>query len=267
MTIFQLPQLFAASKPIIGMLHVPPLPGAPQFNGDVMAIRDHVLRDVDALSAGGIHGLMLENFGDTPFYPGSVPPHVIAHLTALAVEVRRLSKLPLGINVLRNDGRGALAIAHAVGAHFIRVNVLCGARVTDQGIIQGIAHDLLRDRAALGAEHIRIFADVNVKHSAALAPRPLADEVADTLLRGGADALIVSGTATGTETDLAEIQHAGAAAHGAPILVGSGVSAESIGSMAQHADGFIVGTAVKQEGLVSNPIDPARVVALLDGLS
>lgn len=266
MTTFQLPQLFAAPKPIIGMLHIPPLPGAPQFHGDVAAIRNHVLRDADALSAGGAHGLMLENFGDTPFYPSSVPPHVIAHMTALAVEVRRQSNLPLGINVLRNDGRSALAIAHAVGAQFIRVNVLCGARVTDQGIIQGIAHDLLRDRAALGAQHIRIFADVNVKHSAALAPRPLADEVADTLLRGGADALIVSGTATGAATELAEIQQARAAAHGAPVLVGSGVSAESIGSMAQHADGFIVGTAVKQNGIVSNPIDSVRVVALLDSM-
>ncbi|WP_339911767.1 BtpA/SgcQ family protein, partial [Symmachiella dynata] len=126
MTTFQLPQLFTAPKPIIGMLHIPPLPGAPQFGGDVAAIRDHVLRDVDALSAGGVHGLMLENFGDTPFYPGSVPPHTIAHMAALAMEVRRKSNLPLGINVLRNDGRSALAIAHAVGAQFIRVNVLCG---------------------------------------------------------------------------------------------------------------------------------------------
>src|SRR5947199_7450596 len=120
---------------------------------------------------------MIETFGDVPFYPGQVPACVVAPMTAFAAEVRRAApQLPLGINVLRNDGQSALAIAHAIGASFIRVNVLCGARVTDQGLIQGIAHDLLRDRALLGATDVKIFADVDVKHSAALAQRPLADE-------------------------------------------------------------------------------------------
>jgi len=267
MPTFQLSEIFSAPKPVIGMLHVSPLPGAPQYAQDLSEVREKLLCDVDALVAGGAHGLMLENFGDTPFYPGRVPATAIAHLTALAVEVRRRSDLPLGINVLRNDGRGALAIAHAAGAEFIRVNVLCGTRVTDQGIIQGIAHDLLRDRAALSAQHIRIFADVNVKHSAPLAPRPLAEEVADVVLRGGADALIVSGSATGTAADLAEIQQVRNDAHGAPVLVGSGVTAESVRSMSQYTDGFIVGTSVKRDGIVANPVDPNRVAALVGALS
>src|SRR5690606_13240725 len=114
-------------------------------------------------------GLMLENFGDTPFYPRRVAAHTVAAMTAIAVEVRRQVDLPLGINVLRNDGLSALGIAAASGADFIRVNVLSGARVTDQGIVQGIAHDLLRERRWLGAESVKILADVNVKHSAPLA--------------------------------------------------------------------------------------------------
>src|SRR2546430_14170914 len=158
----------AATEPVIGMLHLPPLPGSPAYDlaGGMAALREAVLRDADALAAGGIHALMLENFGDVPFYPGRVPAHTVAAMTALAADVRqRFPELPLGINVLRNDGQSALAIAAAVGAHFIRVNVLCGARVADQGLLQGIAHDLLRDRALLRAQHVKIFADIDVKHS------------------------------------------------------------------------------------------------------
>ena len=114
-------------------------------------IRDSLLRDAETLTEGGVHGLMMENFGDVPFYPDRVPAHVIAQMTMLACKVREAIDLPLGINVLRNDGRGALAVAQASGASFIRVNVLCGARVADQGLIQGIAHDLLRERAILSA--------------------------------------------------------------------------------------------------------------------
>jgi membrane complex biogenesis BtpA family protein len=261
---FALPDLFAAPKPIIGMLHMPPLAGSPRYGGSFAAVRDFVLRDLDALASGGVHGLLLENFGDAPFYPDRVPALVVAQMTALASEVRRRTDLPLGINVLRNDGRSALAVAFASGAQFIRVNILCGARVTDQGIIQGIAHDLLRDRVQLGATEIRIFADVNVKHSAPLAARPLADEVQDTLERGGADALIVSGSATGKATDLTELDAVRVAVVSAPILIGSGLTPESLASYLPHADGFIIGTGFKHGGLVTSPIDPARVRAAVD---
>ena len=207
---------------------------------------------------------MLENFGDTPFYPGRVPASVVAGMTHLAGEVCRRFDVPLGINVLRNDGRSALAIALAVGAAFIRVNVLCGARVTDQGVIQGIAHKLLRDRVQLGAQHIRILADVNVKHSAPLGlARPIEDEAADLLHRGGADALIVSGGGTGQPASPDNARRAKAVAGDAPVLVGSGVTPESIRSFLPHADGFIVGTALKVGRIVGHPVDPERVTALL----
>ena len=168
-----LPEWSNVAAPVIGMLHLPPLPGSARYDGDVGAAAACALRDADVLAAGGVHGLMLENYGDVPFFPGRVPAHVVAHMTAVACEVRRrFPGLPLGINVLRHDGRSALAVAHAAGAQFVRVNVLCGARVTDQGLLEGIAHDLLRDRSTLGArESVRIFADVDVKHSAPLAAR------------------------------------------------------------------------------------------------
>ena len=255
--------------PIVGMLHLPALPGAPRFGGDVTSLREHVLRDAEALASGGVHGLMLENYGDLPFYPDRVPAHVVAHMTALAAEVRRrFPQLPLGINVLRNDGRSALAVAHASGASFIRVNVLCGARVADQGVLHGAAHDLLRERALLRADtSVRIFADVDVKHSAPLAPRPMEEEVADTLHRGLADALIVSGSGTGKATDPGHVAAARAAAGGkAPVFVGSGITARSLPQYLPHADGFIVGSALKAGSDPAQPVDVSKVRELVAAL-
>jgi membrane complex biogenesis BtpA family protein len=254
-------------KPVIGMLHIPALPGSPRYAGNIISIHELVLRDADTLVTGGVHALMMENFGDVPFYPGQVPTHVAAHMTTIAAEIRRrFDKIPLGINVLRNDGLTALSIAHAVGAHFIRVNVLCGARVTDQGIIQGVAHDLLRLRADLHAKEIKIFADVDVKHSAALAQRPIADEVDDTLERGLADALVVSGAGTGKTTDLSKVKSVKSAASETAIFIGSGITAETIMNYLSHADGFIVGTAFKENGIASNAVDVNRVNALIQHL-
>ncbi len=250
--------------PVVGMLHLPPLPGAPRCDRDVRAIAEYVLRDADVLARGGVHGLLLENFGDAPFFPRRVPAYVVAQMTHVAGEVRRRFDLPLGINVLRNDGCSALAVAHAAGAQFIRVNVLCGVRVTDQGLIEGIAHELLRERTLLNATHIRILADVSVKHSTPLgAPTPIESEVTDTLSRGGADAIIVSGWGTGQAAEPEDMRRAKAAAGAAPVLVGSGVTPENVRTFRPHAEGCIVGTALKVDGVAGNPVDPARVKALL----
>src|SRR5690242_11478492 len=119
----QLLDIFSTAKPVIGMLHIPALPGSPRNALGLDAIADRVLADAEALNAGGIDGLMIENFGDVPFYPNDVPPHTVAFMTRLALEVKRRFNLPLGINVLRNDGRAALAGAMAAGARFIRVNI------------------------------------------------------------------------------------------------------------------------------------------------
>jgi hypothetical protein len=256
----------SVAKPLIGMIHLGALPGSPGYRGSIDALRAAALHDAEALVEGGIDGLLIENYGDAPFFPGRVPPHTVAHLTALAAEVSRRFSVPLGVNVLRNDGLAALAVAQAVGARFIRVNVLSGARLTDQGLIQGIAHHLTRLRSALGAGAIQIWADVNVKHSAPLAPCNLSDEVADLVRRGGADALIVSGQATGREASLEELGAVRAAAGDTPVLVGSGVSPETIVRYLPHADGFIVGTSLKEDGVTDRPVDLDRVKALAEKL-
>lgn len=256
------------SPPLIGMLHAPPLPGSPQFNGSFDDVRQHVLRDAEAFAQGGVTSLMIENFGDTPFYPGSVPAHTVAQLTTIATDVaREFPELRFGLNVLRNDGCSALGIAHTTGASFVRVNVLCGARLTDQGIVHGIAHDLLRLRRNLGAEHVAILADVDVKHSAALAERPLSDEIEDVIKRGHADAIIVSGAATGSPVDVVRLREAVKAAGDHPVLIGSGATAESIPTLKNLATGFIVGTSAKNDGDVSLPVDASRVRALVEAYS
>ena len=258
--------LKSSRKMVIGMLHLPALAGSPLASRSLEQIRESVLRDAEVLAEGGVHGLMMENFGDVPFYPDRVPAYVIAQMTAIACEVRRRVDLPLGINVLRNDGRGALAVAHACGASFIRVNVLCGARVADQGLIQGIAHDLLRERAMLGATDVKIFADVDVKHSAPLALRPLKDEVDDLIERALADAIVVSGAGTGKATDPAKARLVKQAAPNTPVFIGSGITAETIGDFVDCADGFIVGTALKEKGVATNPVELSRVQALMSKL-
>jgi uncharacterized protein len=247
---------------VIGMLHLPALPGAPGYGGDIKSVRAGVLRDAETLVAGGVHGLMVENFGDVPFYPGRVPAEVVAQMTALACEVRRSFAIPLGINVLRNDGLSALAVAAAVGAEFVRINVLCGARLTDQGIIEGAAHDVLRLRRSLGAD-IKILADVDVKHSAPLAPRRVEDEVDDTLERGLADGLVVSGAGTGKATEAEKVRRVKAASGAAPVFIGSGVTPETAAMYAGLADGLIVGTALKVGGRASAPVEALRVAALM----
>jgi uncharacterized protein len=254
-----LPEWSERSHPVIGMLHAPPLPGSPRSAEPIEKIVNRVLQDAETLAAGGVDGLMLENFGDVPFFPQRVPPITVACLTRLAVEVCRAVPLPLGINCLRNDAQGALAVALASGAKFIRVNVLSGARLTDQGVVSGPAAELLRERAAWSANHVAILADVAVKHSSPLAPRSLADETRELVERSGADAVIVTGSATGAAVDTAELEIVSRAAAGHRVFVGSGATADNVTRWRKWCHGFIVGTAFKPGGRIDQPVELERV--------
>ena len=256
-------RVFKRRKPIIGMLHLPALPGSPLNRLAIDAIRSHLLKDAEALATGGVDGFILENFGDTPFYPGKVPSHTVAFMTVLALDVRRSFALPLGINVLRNDAESALAVACAAGAQFIRVNIHSGARVTDQGLIEGKAHETLRYRKFLGSD-IQIFADADVKHSAPLGVRPLRDEVEELVQRAGADAVIVTGRASGQQTATEDLKVAKEAASAVPVYAGSGVSIADVYDVLKVADGLIIGTTLKVDGIISNPVDVVRVRQLVD---
>lgn len=233
------------------MIHLAALPGAPLFTSldDVIAA---ALADARAIRDGGCDGFAIENFGDRPFTRGRVEAETIAAMTRVIGEVVREVRLPFGVNVLRNDGQSALAIAAATGASFIRVNVHTGAAVTDQGIIEGDAYNTLRKRAQL-APDVLIFADYLVKHAT-----PMGEVSAkDLRLRGLADAVIVTGAETGAAADPTRLRELRESID-APLLLGSGLTAENARTFAD-ADGAIVGTSLKTNGIV----DAERVRAVV----
>lgn len=244
------------SHPVIGMVHLRALPGSPRYTGGLDAAIEAAVTDAKTWQTAGANGLMVENFGDVPFYKGDVPRETVAAMTRVASEIRRaVPGLALGINVLRNDAMSAIAVAAAVGASYIRVNVLSGTAVTDQGIIEGQAADLMRYRKTLGVEHIKVLADVRVKHAAPLAKRPLQDEVEELVQRAGADAVIVSGTGTGKPTDPSHAEEVKRYAGDTPVLIGSGADAKSIPQLKGACDGFIVGSAAKPGGKINEAVD------------
>jgi hypothetical protein len=256
-------------KPIIGVLHVPALPGTPRNQLSLAEIREWVTRDAEAYWAAGVSSLavdamLLENFGDAPYYPERVPAETVAFLTALACHVRSKFDLPLGINVLRSDGESALAIAAASGAEFIRVATYSGARAADQSSLLGNAHRIQRLKHALGC-NVMIFADVLIRRSVTpMGSRAIEDVVEDTNERALADAVIITGPETDTPPDMVPLQTARMAAKGALVFAGSGAREVTIPSILEIVDGAIVGSAFKVDGVVTNPVDAARVRRLMD---
>lgn len=245
---------------VVGVIHLPALPGTARGGtaSGMGAILDAVRRDAAAYAAGGISALMVENFGDVPFRKDAVRPETVAAMTLAVAAAIAESGLPAGVNVLRNDVLAAVGIAAATGARFVRANVYTGASLTDQGIIEGWAEEVQAMIRRLGAE-IVVWADADVKHAASLAPRPIGEVAADAVERGLAGAIIVSGRATGSPVAMADLAAVRAAVPTSPIYVGSGARAESAAALLDIADGLIVGTAAKRDGVVTNPVDMRRV--------
>ena len=248
-------------KLLIGVVHLKPLPGSPRFTGKVENIIEFAVTDARAYERGGADAIIIENFGDSPFTKGSVAPETLTAMTAAGRAIRGVVKLTIGFNVLRNDARSALALCAACGGSFIRVNVHAGAMLTDQGIIEGDAYNTIRYRARI-SPNAMLLADVHVKHAVPLGNWSLEDAARDTLERGLADALIVSGTGTGVAADITDVERVRKACPKAKILLGSGVTVENGREFLRAADGAIVGSSLKQGGKLDNPVDPKRVAAL-----
>ncbi len=247
---------------VIGMVHLRALPGSPRWDGDMAAVVRAALDDARALAEGGADALVVENHGDVPFTAGRVDAATVAGMAVTITEIRRHVALPVGVNVLKNDVRSALAVAAATGARFVRVNVHVGAVAADQGIIQSEAHDSLRYRRLLGVS-VGILADVQAKHGVPLAPVPIEQEARDCYARGLADALVVSGVATGEPTPMSDLKRVRGAVPEAPLLVGSGATPETVTELLSVADAVIVGTSIKREGQLANPVDIERVRRLV----
>ncbi len=226
------------------------------------AVLERALADASTLEQAGLDGLMVENYGDVPFYPGRVPPETLAAVSVCVREVVRAARLPVGVNLLRNDAEGAVAITAAAGARFVRINVHTGVMAADQGLLSGRAHETTRLRARLGVD-VALFADVWVKHAAPFPGTELQHVAEDTYRRGLADALIVSGTGTGQATDLTQVLLVKQAVPEAPVLIGSGVTPETVSEALAVADGAIVGSTLARDGRAGAGIDPDRAAALL----
>ncbi len=225
---------------------------------------DRAVADATSYAEGGASSVIVENFGDVPYARARVEPDVVSAMTLAVDRVMAAIDLPVGINVLRNDAHAALAIAAITEAAFVRVNVHTGVIATDQGIIEGNAHETVRYRRSLGM-NTPIWADVHVKHGAPLGDVSIEDAAEDAIYRGLADAVIITGTGTGKAADPTDLNRVRRRLPDANILVGSGVSPENLPSLSA-ASGFIVGTWVKHDGDVRNLVDPRRVEALVESI-
>ena len=251
-----------ASLQLIGMVHVGPLPGSPRYRPPFEGLIDRAVEDALTLERAGLDAVLVENYGDAPYFADDVPDITVASMTRVVTAIRMGVGLPVGVNVLRNDAAAALSIAAACGARFIRVNVLSGVMSTDQGTIEGRAAQLARLRASLGPE-IEFLADVFVKHATPPPGSRIEEAAADLWHRAMADGLIVSGPATGRATDPGLIDRVRAAVPEARLLVGSGVTHRQIAGLVGRVDGVIVGTAVKERGDIHLPVDHDRAAAMV----
>lgn len=251
---------------LIGMVHLPALPGAPLAKLPMPTIIETAVREASMLIEAGFDAVMVENYGDHPFWADTTPPETAAAMALVAEHVVRRVKCPVGVNVLRNDGAAALAAAAVSGASFIRVNVFSGVMATDQGMLTGRAAEIVRRRALLCGSRrnaVRIFADVHVKHAVAISQPDLAQAARDTAYRALADGLIVSGAATGQATDIDDVRCVTQAVADRPVWVGSGVTPQHAAALAEIADGLIVGTCLKRGGRTESTLDGRRVRAFV----
>lgn len=244
-------------KFLIGVVHLKALPGSPNFNNDFDSIEKGMINDINAYLEGKVDAIILENYFDIPFYKDSVPSEVIASMTRLThvAKITINKKALLGVNILRNASIDAMAVAKIVNADFIRVNVLTGAMLTDQGIIETNAANLLRYRKSLAVypKNIEIIADVQVKHAVPVAERTLTAEIKDTIHRSCAEGIIVSGEATGDPPSLKILKEAAKIINSeVPLIIGSGTTLSNIKEFLPYTDAFIIGTAMKTDGKVDS---------------
>jgi membrane complex biogenesis BtpA family protein len=248
-------------KPLIGMIHLPPIAGSVGYRRQgTKPILDAALRDLYALETGGADAAIVENLGDVP-YAKLAPRETVAMMAVVVHRLVEKASIPIGVNVLRNDGLAAMAIAAASDASFVRVNVFTGVALTDVGTIEGQARDLHWLRRDLGIE-ARILADVHAKHAAHLTSLV---EAALDAARNHPDSLIVSGIGTGRRTDPEDLQLVKQAVS-LPVFIGSGVRIDNV-STYREADGFIVGTVLKEDGRVDAPVNVDRVRAMADAIA
>ena len=258
--------LFTTPKPVVGVIHVGALPGTPASELSVGALAELAAREAAVYRGGGVDGLMVENMHDVPYLRGAVGPEIVAAMAVVARAVKSEAGLPVGVQILAGANAEALAVAHAAGLDYIRAEGFSFAHVADEGLIQSSAAELLRLRRRIGADGVRVWADVKKKHSshAITADVPLGETAAAVEFMR-ADAVIVTGGVTGEPPRIEDVREAKSRSR-LPVLLGSGVTAENVAEFYDDADGFIVGSYFKEGGHWANAVDPSRVGRLVDAV-
>jgi membrane complex biogenesis BtpA family protein len=257
---------FLRPKPVIGVIHVGALPGTPRSERSVAELVRAARDEAKIYRECGVNGIIIENMHDVPYLKGEVGPEIVAAMTAIGTVVKSECRLPVGIQILAGANIEAMAVAHAAGLDFIRAEGFAYAHVADEGLIQASAAKLLRYRKMIGAERVQVWTDVKKKHSAhAITADVSLGQTAETVEFMGADCVIVTGSVTGEAPKVTDVQEAKQHCH-LPVFLGSGISDSNIEQFYNEADGFIIGSAFKVDGLWSNTIDPERVSSFMRAL-
>lgn len=259
-------EIFDTQKAVIGMIHLKPLPGAPHYRGESMdEIYDFAMNDLHALERAGVHGIIIENAWDIPFSkPDDIGFETVSTMAVITERIKQQTSLKIGINCLANGAIQALAIAKAAEVPFVRVNQWVNAYVANEGLVEGASAKAMRYRSQIKAEEIKIFADVHVKHGshAIISDRSLKDQTHDNVFFD-ADVLIATGSRTGDETELDEIN--GIKNHtDLPVIIGSGMTVDNAEKIMSVADGCIIGSSLKVDGKWWNPVDENRVRSFME---
>lgn len=256
-------ELFKVEKPIIGMVHLQPLPGSPRYNPskDIEEMVKAALKDAKALESGGVDGVIVSNESDTPFL-FRVGPEIVAAMTYIATRIKDEISIPMGIDVLWGDARASLAIAKALGSKFIRT-LMSGVYSSDLGLINTEGAKVMRYRRYIGADDVRIFVYINPEFASPLSPRPLTMIARTLKWLGVADAYCVSGFMPGVPPEIEEIERIRKEVPDVPIIANTGINKENVAEYLKYVDGAIVGTAFKVGDVTLNPIDEKKVVEFM----
>lgn len=262
-----LDELFPVKKPIIGMVHSLPLPGSPKFKHYRLEdVYDYAVGEALKLKEGGVDGLLIENAGDIPFVKSEyLGPETAACIAVIGERIRRaVPDLPIGVNIVANAAKHSIAATKAFGGDFVRVNQWANAYIANEGFVEGAAGVALRYRSMIGADDIKILADVHVKHGshAIVADRPIAEQATDVAFFD-ADALIATGFRTGDPTRPEEINTIREGSP-LPVLIGSGINSENCQRLLRIADGAILGVSVKNPHSMAAPTDPEALRIFMD---
>ena len=253
---------FRTSKPVIAMVHFPGLPGRPRHDRSAGRARllDVVGRDLEVLQDAGVDAVLFCNEADIP-YQLKVGPEIPAAMAAVIGELHSTIRVPFGVNVLW-DATASLAVARATGATFIR-EVLTGVYESDIGMISPALGEVAAYRETIGAGDVALFGNITPEFSSSIGTRSVAERARSASFLG-LDAILISGPEAGVPFAMSDLRAAKTAVPQTPVLANTGVQADRLAEILAIADGVIVGTSLKVDGVTWNPVDPSRALHFME---